>query len=149
MIVWRPGWKTAPPDERAAAEAELIARPAWVIDGVSRRVRDAADVVVFLDVDRRTCLMRCAGRNWRYLFRSRPGLPENCPEILIVPRLIGIIGNFPRLIRPSILSELEGRDGAFQVRTSHDRNAMLKALIAGRAEGRILGKKQQGEISHV
>jgi len=131
--VWRPGWRTAPPEERAQAETALVARPEWVIDGVSRRVREAADVVIFLDVDRRTCLMRCAGRNWRYLFRSRPGLPQDCPEILIVPRLVGIIRNFPRLVRPTILSELERRPTAsYHVRTANERSAVIGALTANR-----------------
>jgi hypothetical protein len=101
---------------------------------VSRQVREAADIVIFLDVDRRTCLMRCAGRNWPYLFRSRPGLPEDCPEILIVPRLVSIIRNFPRLVRPGILEELDRRPGAsFHVRTTQDRNAVIPALMDGRA----------------
>jgi hypothetical protein len=54
-------------------------------------VRESADLIVFLDYPRWVSFWRCAKRNWRYLFRSRPGLPENCPEIRIVPTLIRII----------------------------------------------------------
>ena len=104
-IVWRPGWRETPPDERRQLEKELTSKGAWIIDGVSRTVREAADLVIFLDVPRVTCLCRCARRNWRYVFRSRPGLPENCPEILIVPRLVRIIWKFPRTVRSSILKE--------------------------------------------
>lgn len=116
QIVWRPGWRKSPADWRKDREAELVARPNWVIDGVSRTVLDAADYVIFLDVSRAKSFVRCAGRNWKYLFRSRPGLPENCPEILIIPRLIKIIWRFPIHVRPGILDALAEREGAYVVR---------------------------------
>ena len=116
QIVWRPGWRKSPADWRKGSEAELVARPHWVIDGVSRTVLDAADYVIFLDVSRATSFTRCARRNWKYLFRSRPGLPENCPEFLIIPRLMKIIWRFPINVRPGILDALADREGAFVVR---------------------------------
>lgn len=108
-LVWRSGWQKAAPAELAAAEACLTAQAAWVIEGVSYRVMEAADLVIFLDVSRRTSYLRCARRNWRYLFHSRPELPENCPELLIVPRLIRIIWQFPTRVRPRILEHLRRR----------------------------------------
>ncbi|MGH3742094.1 MAG: hypothetical protein ACRDT1_12265 [Micromonosporaceae bacterium] len=103
QIVWRERWQKAPEHERHAAISDLVALPAWVIDGVSEQVQAAADVVVFLDVPRRTCYWRVLGRNLPYLFRSRPGLPRHCPEILIAPRLCRIIWRFPRHVRAKIL----------------------------------------------
>ena len=104
-IVWQPGWMATPPEQRRRMEMELIARETWIIDGVSSRVRAAADLVVFLDVPRSTSLFRCVKRNRSYLFRSRPGLPENCPEIVIMPRLLRLIWSFPRVVRPDIMEE--------------------------------------------
>jgi adenylate kinase family enzyme len=128
-IVWRPGWRKSPADWRAEKIAALIAPEAWVIEGVSATVLEAADFVIFLDVDRRTSFFRCARRNWRYLFRSRPGLPENCPEILIIPKLIQIIWNFPSRVRPGILAALAGRaDSSWIVRRPGDLQAALSAL---------------------
>jgi adenylate kinase family enzyme len=125
QIVWQPGWRKSPADWRKDREAELVARPSWIIDGVSRPVLDAADYVIFLDVSRATSLVRCARRNWKYLFRSRPGLPENCPEVLIIPRLIKIIWGFPVHVRPGILDALLDREGGHVVR---DKAALERAV---------------------
>lgn len=136
QIVWQPGWRKSPADWRKDREAELVARPQWVIDGVSRTVLDAADYVIFLDVSRATSFVRCAGRNWKYLFRSRPGLPENCPEILIIPRLIKIIWGFPINVRPGILSALAVRDDCHVVR---DQAALERAIAAITASNSAAG----------
>lgn len=129
QVVWRPGWRKAEPDERAAAESALIAPAAWVIEGVSWTVLEAADLVIFLDVSRRTSYLRCARRNWRYLFRSRPGLPENCPELLIIPELIRIIWRFRERVRPRILSVLSERPTtSWIVRRPADLDQVLKQL---------------------
>ena len=131
QIVWQPGWRKSPADWRKDREAELVARPSWIIDGVSRTVLDAADYVIFLDVSRATSFVRCARRNGKYLFRSRPGLPENCPEVLIIPRLIKIIWGFPIHVRPGILDALLDREGGHVVR---DKAALERAVaeITGR-----------------
>lgn len=94
-IVWRPGWKKTPAEERAAAERALAAGPAWIIDGVSSTVRQASDLVLFLDVPAHRCARRALARSLRHLTSSRPGLPDGCPEWRIVPRLLQIIRRFP------------------------------------------------------
>jgi len=128
-IVWRPGWVKTPPDERRVLEDALIAEPAWVIDGVSERVRRAADIVIFLDVGPWPCLTRCLRRNLPYLFTGRPDLPEHCPEILILPDLIRLIRNFPRKVRPMILADFAARpDTGLILRTPEDRKAALRRL---------------------
>jgi adenylate kinase family enzyme len=83
-IVWWAGWKKTPVPERDVLVDELIARDSWVVDGVSTRVLQVADVVIFLDVQRWRCLWQAARRNVRYLFSSRPELPERlfAPTIL-------------------------------------------------------------------
>ena len=121
-VVWRPRWQKAPPEERRAAEAEIAARPAWVVDGVSRTILAAADLVVFLDLPRPVCLWRGVRRCLRSLFRSRPELPERCPEILILPHLVRLIWRFPVQTRPGILAGAQGRrfvhlQSAAEVRT--------------------------------
>ncbi|MFD0894074.1 hypothetical protein KBB96_02970 [Luteolibacter ambystomatis] len=130
-IVWQPGWKKTPAQEKARRIAELITSDAWVIDGVSDQVQASADIVVFLDVPRWCCFLRVAKRNWRYLFRSRPELPPGCPEIRIIPTLIRIIWNFPANVRPGILSQVgqagEGR-WFFHIRTAAGKDRCLVAL---------------------
>ncbi len=106
-VVWKAGWQLTPREERQQKEAEIAARPSWVVDGVSATIRQAADTIVFLDYGRWVAFSRCARRNWRYLFRSRPGLPARCPEILILPTLIKIIWQFAHTMRPKLLAELD------------------------------------------
>lgn len=130
-IVWKPGWKKAGPDERRSKELALCAHPSWVIDGVSRLARESADMIVFLDYPRRISFWRCAKRNWRYLFRSRPGLPPGCPEILIVPTLARIIGRFPTTVRPALLAELEawkGQKTLVHIQSEAERSAFMRRL---------------------
>jgi adenylate kinase family enzyme len=112
-IVWRSGWQKTPPEVRMSLESALVAKPRWVIEGVSKTVRQAADVVILLDVSRAVAYGRCARRNWRYLLRSRPGLPPGCPELLIVPRLMRLIWNFPGCVQPDILADMAQSTGQF------------------------------------
>ncbi|MES2440666.1 MAG: hypothetical protein V4584_16490 [Verrucomicrobiota bacterium] len=135
QVVWRPGWTKAPLDERDRQMRELTEKDCWVIDGVSSAALAAADTVVFLDVPRRISFWRVTKRNWRYLFHSRPGLPPNCPEILIIPTLCRIIWNFPARIRPGILDQMEKLSASqrqFHLKSDADRSAFLAAI---RSEG--------------
>lgn len=128
-IVWQTGWKKSAPEWRAEKEAELIARPAWIIEGVSSRVRAAADTMIFLDVPRTVSYVRCIKRNLPYLFRSRPGLPEGCPEILIIPRLIKIIWRFPTAMRPQILADASNQHSDFlHLRASFETSDIVERL---------------------
>jgi len=112
-IVWSAGWKKTSPRARAEGEHHLISQSSWVIDGVSPQVQNASDVTILLDVPRRTSFRRCAFRNWRYLFRSRPGLPDNCPEILIIPQLCRIIWRFPSAVLPKIIENANSNGKIF------------------------------------
>jgi adenylate kinase family enzyme len=136
-IVWLPGWQKRDPESRRKLEQEIAAMPDWVVDGVSRQLLAAADFVVFLDVDRLTCFARCAVRNAPYLFRSRPGLPEGCPELAIVPKLVEIIWQFPSRVRPWIVLGLAARDGAFLQFDKTMRTERAVALILERLAARV------------
>jgi len=109
-IVWQPGWIKTPKHSRDACEVAIAKRSSWVVDGVSEIMLEAADTVIFLDFPRYTCYWRVLVRNLPFLFRSRPGLPAHCPEILVMPRLVKLIWRFPKWVRPSILET--GRDEA-------------------------------------
>ncbi len=109
-IVWQVGWRATPKADRSILESVLVERPQWIIEGVSSTVRNAADVIIFLDFSRGACYWRCAKRNRRYLFKSRPGLPERCPEIKIISKLARIIWQFPRLARLAIVGDLNRDD---------------------------------------
>jgi adenylate kinase family enzyme len=112
-IVWKSGWTKTPKTERCEMESIIANQSAWVVDGVSDIMLKAADTVVFLDVSRRQCYWRAFRRTLPYLFRSRPGLPDNCPEIRIIPRLAQIIWRFPKYVRPRILESCIGSNKRF------------------------------------
>jgi len=102
-IVWEPGWKKPSSQEQDRRISELTRQDSWVIDGVAYEIQDTADIVIFLDMPRRLCFWRASRRSLKYLFASRPDLPEHCPEILIIPTLIKIIWRFPVRGRVKIL----------------------------------------------
>ncbi len=130
-IVWQPGWIKTPRSVRLAKEIELASKSDWIIEGVSKHIRQAADVVVFLDVGRLTSLKRSMKRNVRYLFRGRPELPEKCPEITAVWQQIVIIYKFEVQTRPSILEDLAQHHGqVFVACTTPDADRISEQIIA-------------------
>ena len=133
-IVWQPGWAKTPKTSRQAQIRDLASKPEWVVDGVSDILLDAADVIVFLDVSRRTSFARCIKRNWRFMFRGRPELPPNCPELLIIPYLAKLIWQFPMRVRPQILAKMQKRQsGSYIVRNDKELQVVLRDLGIERA----------------
>jgi len=130
-IVWQPGWVKTPRIERAEHENAIASKAAWVVDGVSDVVLATADVVMFLDYPRRTCFWRVLWRNLPYLFRSRPGLPARCPELLIIPTLIRTIWRFPEFVRPKILQVRFDTSKQFiHIRSNEELVRLLEDLFA-------------------
>ena len=127
-VVWQPHWRKTPAAEREKLEHDLTSGHSWVIDGVSAHVRAVADLVIVLDYPRRVCLYRATKRNLPFLFRSRPDLPENCPENLIIPRLLRIIFQFPQLIRTQLLEESRGSSKYHFVKSNNELDALLASL---------------------
>jgi len=124
-IVWQSGWEKTSKETVQAKEAELIAQPNWIIEGVSYQVLDAADIVVFLDVPRRVSYLRSIKRTCKYLLKTRPELPDNCPEILIMRRQIGIIWRFSKRVKPKILTKLSNKKMLFYIiRTDKDMDSL-------------------------
>ncbi len=128
-IIWQPGWKKTSKEVRMAQERAISAKGFWIVDGVSNIFQDAADVVIFLDVSRSKSFVRCMKRNWKFMFQSRPELPPNCPEFLILPYLLKLIWKFPNQVRPNILAKMQARDsGQFIVQNEHDLKVLVKYL---------------------
>lgn len=131
LVVWKPGWVPTPRAERHRQESAIASIPRWIVDGVSLIILDAADVVVFLDYPRPVCFWRAMRRNVPYLFRSRPGLPENCPEIRVVPTLLKIIWRFPIRLRPMILDAcISSGKPLIRVRSHRDLDRLLDSMGA-------------------
>ena len=84
QIHWMPGWVERDREEKARLCAEVHAQPQWVFEGghastwPERLAR--ADTVIWLDVPLWRRLFRVVRRTLSGYGRSRPDLPENCPE---------------------------------------------------------------------
>ena len=83
---WQPGWVGTPTAQWRSVVADLVAEPAWVMDGNYGGTLDlripAADLIVFLDLPRRITIPRVLRRWARWHGRNRPDLAANCPERL-------------------------------------------------------------------
>ena len=81
---WLPGWVNRSEEEFDALLCEELQKPAWVMDGNYLRtlpVRLAkADCAVLLDLSAKECLASIWARVETYRGRSRPDMPEGCPE---------------------------------------------------------------------
>ncbi len=128
-LLWLPGWEKRSPEELRDILFPLLQQEAWVLDGVSKLVREHADHIIFLDVPRRVCAWRCMKRNWKFLFRSRPGLPEHCPEWRIIPTLYRIIRDFPKNVRHAILADIHSETSTHLILSSESPHDSLEMFL--------------------
>lgn len=136
-VVWRPGWRKTSPGERREAEQSIAAQDSWIVDGVSDELLQVADTIVLLDVPRPLCLLRVVWRSLPYLFRSRPGLPERCPELMILPKVAGIIWKYPFTQKPKVLGEAERRSVVLlHIRDTAGYLAASRHLLCGYGQSR-------------
>jgi adenylate kinase family enzyme len=82
---WEPEWEKPEREDWTETQRELIgSSDEWIMDGnygSTIEVRlGAADVVIILDIPRRTCLYRVLKRRLRCRNRSRPDMAEGCAE---------------------------------------------------------------------
>lgn len=133
QLGWQPGWVETEKAELHARLAEVVAQDAWLIEGnygstlALRLVR--ADTVIYLDFPIRLCLWRLAKRIITHRGRSRPDMPEGCPErfdaaffwyvmnwntgprVRTEAKLAGYSGTVIRLRSPTALTEWRMRNG--------------------------------------
>jgi adenylate kinase family enzyme len=134
---WQPGWVPTPRDRWQEVVRQLVARPAWVMDGSYAGTVDlrfpAADTIVFLDMPRWRCLWGAVGRLIRYRGETRPDLAPGCPEKFDWPFLTWI-WRYPKDDRPVVLAKL----------AEHAGGRTVVVLRSPREVRRWLGRVQQG-----
>lgn len=83
-IHWTSGWIERTGPEKDALIAQVHARTEWIFEGGRSSTWEArlarADTLIWLDLPLRTRLPRVLWRTVRYFGRTRPDLPEGCPE---------------------------------------------------------------------
>ena len=108
-LYWRSGWVEAPQSQWMQDVAQALQGESWVIDGNYLKTLPprlaAADTVIFLDLPRRTCLLRIVRRWLRYRSTTRPDMPAGCFEKLDW-EFVKWVWDFPADQRPAILQHL-------------------------------------------
>lgn len=109
-----PGWIEPPEAMWQERLRDLVAGDRWIIDGNyggSMAMRLArADTVIWLDYPTLVCLGRVLRRWTVYRGRTRPDVPEGCPERLD-PEFLLYVARFRAVKRPGIRRRLEGFGG--------------------------------------
>lgn len=135
-LYWRPGWVEPSRADWAETVETLIAQSRWIMDGnyggtMERRL-EACDTVVFLDLPRWLCTWRVLKRWARYFGRSRPEMPEGCPERISLQFLLWV-WRYPDERRPGILArlaQLEGGERGRRVIVLRSRREVAEFLTA-------------------
>lgn len=84
QLNWQPGWVESSKAAIRERLATILSADRWLIDGnyggtlALRLAR--ADTVIYLDYPISLCLVRLLRRIWIYRGRSRPDMPDGCPE---------------------------------------------------------------------
>src|SRR5437763_4631185 len=115
---WLPGWKYRDTASAREIVGALTDTSEWVMDGNFAETFDLrmprADTVVWLDYPRVTCVRRILTRTIKDYGRSKPDLPEGCPEGLDV-NVLRFAWNFPATQRPQIVAGIERYGGHLRV----------------------------------
>ena len=112
-IHWQAGWVERPREEKTRLCREVEARDAWIFEGGHSATWDTrlarADLLVWLDRPVGLRLWRVTRRGLLGLGRTRPDLPEGCPERLRnLPAFVGFIWRTRRTSREA-MARLTGR----------------------------------------
>lgn len=111
---WLPGWQKVERNEFVKAHDTLCDLPAWIIEGSGNKLLpyriQKADVVIFLDVPRATCIWRVVKRSLLNWNKESPGSPKGCKQrFFCFPFLefLKWIWHFNERYKTTILSLLE------------------------------------------
>ena len=127
QLGWQAGWVETEKAELIARLAEVVAQDEWLIEGnygsTLKPRLERADTVIYLDFPVRLCLWRLARRIMSHRGRSRPDMPEGCPErfdaaffwyvlnwnsgprVRTEDSLAGYTGTLVRLTSPAMLAQ--------------------------------------------
>ncbi len=125
---WKPDRTHITREAFDAALADILKRPAWIVDGnYSRTVEPriaACDTVLFLDYDEQTCMDGIVSR----VGRARADMPWTESEL--DPELVALVKGFQTEQRPAIVSLLDQyRDREIHIfRTRESADAWLKTV---------------------
>lgn len=85
-VQWLKGWQERESSEKNEIVKDFLdANSKWVIDGTYHKLQgerrmDEADIIIFMNFGRLTCLFRAMKRNKQYKGKTRPCMTEGCEE---------------------------------------------------------------------
>ena len=107
---WQSGWIMTPREEWIEKQNRLLTGDEWIVDGNYGGTMDVrlerADSVIFLDFNRMICLYGILKRWLLHIGKTRPDMPEGCPEKIDM-EFIKWVWDFPKRSRPHIVERLE------------------------------------------
>ncbi|MEM6566663.1 MAG: AAA family ATPase [Pseudomonadota bacterium] len=84
LIHWMPGWIERDRVEKTRMTLQVIAEPKWIFEGGHSATwpqrLERADTLIWLDFPLNLRAWRVLKRTLRHYGRTRPDLPEGCPE---------------------------------------------------------------------
>ncbi|MFO6421985.1 DNA topology modulation protein [Motilimonas sp. KMU-193] len=108
QLYWKPNWVKTPKDDWLKIQQGLCESEHWIIDGNYQSTLDirfeACDTVIFLDVNRYTCIYRALKRI--LLSRDRPDLAQGCDERFDI-EFIKFLWEYPNNSKPVIMDKLK------------------------------------------
>ncbi|EJI1382244.1 MULTISPECIES: DNA topology modulation protein [Vibrio] len=108
QLYWKPNWVKTPKDDWIKIQKGLCKSECWIIDGNYQSTLDirfeACDTVIFLDVNRYTCIYRALKRT--LLSSKRPDLAEGCDERFDI-EFIKFLWDYPKKSKPLIMDKIK------------------------------------------
>lgn len=137
-IHWQPGWVERTRDEKTHLCLEVEARDHWIFEGGHSATWDnriaRADVLIWIDRSATLRFWRVLLRTLLQRGRSRPDLPENCPELLTnLPEFFKFMWQTRTSARSKMQHLVATAPSACRVvclRSSRDTRAFLASLPA-------------------
>lgn len=108
-VYWQSNWQE--PDKKWWKEKveELASKESWILDGNYGGTMDIrlakADTVIFMDYPSYIKVLRVLKRYWQNRKKSRPDMPEDCPEKIDWPFIL-YIANYNKSRKPGIMKKL-------------------------------------------
>ena len=118
-LQWNPGWIATPQEEFDRRHDDLLRHERWIIDGFAswasiKRRFDAADTIILVDHPLSVHYWWAIKRQFMCLFRPRPDFVAGCPMLPMTGKLLRMIWNIHRQLRPQLIElALRYRDEKF------------------------------------
>ncbi len=108
-LYWKPGWVETERDKWRSIQEDLCSKDEWILDGNYGATLDIklrhSDTIIFLDINRFTCLARAIWRSVKSYGKTRPDMAEGCKEQFDINFAKWIL-EYPATRKPGILERL-------------------------------------------